>query len=149
MSGTSDDSDDFDADDVRPFLQGRTPLTTEVSDEDHADGLRPYALTGGRTGAGLSLGFETNVLATEEGFDAQDYERSERLSILELAADEPLSIAELSVFLNLPLGVVRVLASDLIEEGLLMSSNDSYSSNLKPHEDISLIRQVIAGVRAL
>jgi Protein of unknown function (DUF742) len=149
MSGTPDDIDDFDEDDVRPFLQARTPLTTQESDGDHDDGLRPYALTGGRTGAGLSLGFETNVLSTEDGYDAQDYERAERLAILELAADEPLSIAELSVFLNLPIGVVRVLASDLIEEGLLMSSNDSYSSNLKPHEDISLIRQVIAGVRAL
>jgi hypothetical protein len=56
---------------------------------------------------------------------------------------EPLSIAEISSHLDVPLGVSRVLVTDMVFEGLLDSHDraDAY--------DVGFIEALIEGIRAL
>jgi Protein of unknown function (DUF742) len=79
--------------------------------------VRPFMLTGGRTRPlhdGLRI--ETLLHAAPASLSAPL--RFEARSIVELC-QVPRSVAELSVALRLPLGVVRVLAADLVTEGHL------------------------------
>jgi hypothetical protein len=72
---------------------------------------------------------------------AQSFERAQ---ILELC-DEPMSVAEISATLRLPLGVSRVLVSDLRGEGFVNCSDSP--SDVK--SDAAMIKRLIDGVRAL
>lgn len=69
----------------------------------------------------------------------------EKASIVQLCRIEILSVAELSARLHLPLGVIRVVASDLIVEGML----EAFLPSLNVADDIDLISRLIEGVRAL
>jgi hypothetical protein len=85
---------------------------TEV-EETYA--VRPYAVTGGRTRpSSADLPIEAlvqSLRAPAPGMTA------ETVKILDLTATEFLSIAELSAHVKLPVGVVRVIVSDLADEG--------------------------------
>jgi hypothetical protein len=85
---------------------------TEV-EETYA--VRPYAVTGGRTRPSSSdLPIEAlvqSLRAPGPGMTA------ETVKILDLTATEFLSIAELSAHVKLPVGIVRVIVSDLADEG--------------------------------
>jgi hypothetical protein len=79
--------------------------------------VRPFMLTGGRTRPlhdGLRI--ETLLHAAPAALSAPL--RFEAKRIVELC-QVPRSIADLAVALRLPLGVVRVLAADLVTEGHL------------------------------
>jgi Protein of unknown function (DUF742) len=77
--------------------------------------VRPYAVTGGRTRpSSTDLPIEAlvqSLRAPAPGMTA------ETVKILDLTATEFLSIAELSAHVKLPVGVVRVIVSDLADEG--------------------------------
>ncbi|MBU2665209.1 DUF742 domain-containing protein [Actinoplanes bogorensis] len=79
--------------------------------------LRPFMVTGGRTTprhAGLRV--ETLLHATPDALVAPL--RFEARRIVELCR-EPKAVADVAVALRQPLGVVRVLADDLVDEGHL------------------------------
>ncbi|QMU77632.1 DUF742 domain-containing protein [Streptacidiphilus sp. PB12-B1b] len=78
--------------------------------------VRPYALTGGRTRFGQVLLVETLVSAVYQpgGFPPA---MPELERICELCQGQMRSIAEVSALLRLPLGVVRVWVSDLVDAG--------------------------------
>ena len=85
-----------------------------VDDEDDASSVRPYAVMGARTKAMSSVDLPIEALV--EGLVAPDVKLTpERRRILELTATQYLSIMELSAHVKLPVGVVRVLVSDLVE----------------------------------
>jgi hypothetical protein len=133
---------------VRPFLErGRSlslpPDSTEGGKA--ATGVRAYAMTRGRAHAVVHLEFETMLQATPLGLDAHHSLRFERGEILALCGDEPLSVAELSARLHLPIGVVRVVAADMLNEGLL----ESFQPSTNVADDVLLLTRLIAGVRAL
>ncbi|MGH9282495.1 MAG: DUF742 domain-containing protein [Acidimicrobiales bacterium] len=108
--------------------------------------VRPYAITGGRTRsrtAQIQLAIEALVVATE----AASANRSlalERRSIASLAVT-PVSVAEISAHLHVPIGVARVLVGDMAEEGLVQIHQPS--SDSRP--DIVLLERVLNGIRAL
>lgn len=102
-------------------------------------GVRPYLLTRGRTRSGQLAGFETLVVMTELGRERIDRMGPEHGALLAMAA-RPLSIAELSARLTLPLGVVQVLAGDLVGGGLL-AQHSGASGGAK---DPALLRRVIS-----
>ena len=78
-----------------------------------------YALTGGRTRAeGVDLQVETLVSTTQRGMAASSRLRFENARIVELCR-RPVSVAEVAVRLQVPLGVARVLVADLHSEELL------------------------------
>jgi len=79
-----------------------------------------YALTGGRTRstAGDDMPVESLVTATDAGVFAGDLQLEYRATV-ELAAT-PVSIVELGASLGVPVGVARVLVSDLVNAKYLV-----------------------------
>jgi hypothetical protein len=117
-------------------------MVNDTTDEDtEATLVRPYVITGGRTRATTSdLAVET-VVTTAGRTDATGlgFERGK----IALLCVEPLSIAEISSQLDVPLGVSRVLVTDMVSEGLL-------DSHARPDGyDVELIEALIEGIRAL
>jgi hypothetical protein len=78
-----------------------------------------YALTGGRTRstAGSELPVETLVTVTAAGSGVGDLQL-EYSETIRLAA-QPVSVVEISALLRVPVGVARVLVSDLVSAGYL------------------------------
>jgi hypothetical protein len=132
---------------LRPFVAGAPaadPTPPEVVDDDPDDAVRPYFVTGGRTRASVDLQFETIVVATSRGKSAARRLGFERAEILAVAS-EPISIAEISATLKIPLTVALVLVGDLVTANHLSMSQ----TNLAPADDIALIKRLIHGVRSL
>lgn len=81
--------------------------------------VRPFLLTGGRTRVeGVDVPLEAKLSSTEAGRAAID-RRSPEESRLLIACGQPMALVEVAATLDLPLGVVRVLAGDLLREGYL------------------------------
>jgi hypothetical protein len=59
----------------------------------------------------------------------------------------PHTLADLASDLSLPLGVIRVLAGDLLDAGLV--GVQRWSAPAAPHQDPNLLRRVLDGIRAL
>jgi hypothetical protein len=79
--------------------------------------VRPYALTGGRTRFGHVLVVETLVSALNRPARTAGGGLPECDAICELCRGHMRSIAEIAALLRMPLGVVRVLVSDLADQG--------------------------------
>jgi hypothetical protein len=108
--------------------------------------FRPYLLTGGRTRSiGVDIPVEalvvTRATADREARPARGFS-PEQAHILE-ACRVPIAIAEIAVSLAVPLGVARVLVSDLAANGWV----ELCDTATKVETD--LIRRLIAGVRAI
>lgn len=108
--------------------------------------VRPYALTGGRTRAQTELSIETILVRTPSGDIQSDRLSMERGDILRLCGD-PSSLAEISAHLHIPLGVARVLAGDLCDEGLLDFNRDHATDGGRP--SLRLLERVFDGLQAL
>ena len=109
--------------------------------------VRPYALTGGRTRSSADLAIETIVRTNRRGLDPGSRLTLERKAIASRCL-EPLSIAEISAHLHLPLGVARVLVGDMVAEGYLdCHSNTAAESGARP--DVRLLERVLDGLQAL
>ena len=123
--------DDWDDDDI-------------VIENEESRTLRPFMLTGGRTQVTVDgLEFETLVERTDHG-DPSEL-RFESAQVIGLCAD-PLSVAEISAHLSIPIGSTMVLVSDLIASGHLLSHR-IYNADSDP--GVSLITRIIAGVKQL
>ncbi|MBY8888165.1 MULTISPECIES: DUF742 domain-containing protein [Streptomycetaceae] len=115
--------------------------------------VRPYALTGGRTRFAHVLLVETFV-ATIDGPEGRPELTSggigagvmpELRAIVELCR-RMRSVAEISALLRIPLGVVRVLLSDLADTGRIRV----YGSPQGPVQpDRALLERVLSGLRRL
>jgi hypothetical protein len=57
------------------------------------------------------------------------------------------SVAEIAALLALPLGVVRVLLADMIDNGLMRAHRNPTASGSPP--DLSLMKRVLAGLHRL
>ncbi|MFD7609379.1 DUF742 domain-containing protein [Streptomyces sp. NPDC059828] len=113
--------------------------------------VRPYAMTGGRTkpGAGAErfdlialVDLIPDALARAE----QSLIGPEHRTLLGLCSDETQSVAELAASADLPVGVVRVLLSDLLEARFVAVSRPVPPAQLP---DERILREVIDGLRAL
>ena len=109
--------------------------------------VRPYAMTGGRTrSVGAEIPLEALVIVTDEGRRRAEGLAWEQRAIAELCAS-PLSVAEVSAHLKVPLGVARVLVGDMAAEGLVEMSGASGSEQAP--NDLNLLERVLNGLRAL
>ncbi len=70
----------------------------------------------------------------------------EHVEIVERCGEIPQSIAELASGLDLPVGVVRVLVGDLVQDRLVQVTRPIPPAELP---DVSILREVINGLRAL
>ena len=105
--------------------------------------VRSYTLTAGRTRAKVDLPMEATLELQDGDPGAGD---SPRMRVLRVC--DAKSVAEVSALLKLPVGVVRVLLSDLVEEGRVRvqaTLSDQSSSN----ERRDLIERTLRGLRAL
>ncbi len=109
--------------------------------------VRPYALTGGRTRSrGSNLPLETLITATDDGRSAIPKLSPEEKQIVLLCA-RPLSIAEISARLAVPLGVARVLAGDMRADGLVEAHRSPVTDDA---EDLkSVLERVLDGLQSL
>jgi hypothetical protein len=115
--------------------------------------VRPYALTGGRTQFGHVLLVETFVAAIEgpenrlEILSGDWAERvmPEMRAIVELCR-RMRSVAEISALLRMPLGVVRVLLSDLADQGRIRVYGTGHAPGAPDH---ALLERVLSGLRRL
>jgi Protein of unknown function (DUF742) len=112
-----------------------------ADDQTESSLVRPYVITGGRTQATKDdLTVETVVtVANKADVSTLGFERAKIAAL----CVEPLSIAEISSFLDVPLGVSRVLVTDMVSEGLL----DSHARSMG--DDVELIEALIKGIRSL
>lgn len=109
--------------------------------------VRPYAVTGGRTRARSDLPMEAIVKTTAHGQSATARLTLERKQIALLCLS-PLSIAEISAHLSLPLGVARVLVGDMAADGLVNSHHvEATSTSERP--SLKLLERVLDGLQAL
>lgn len=109
--------------------------------------VRPYAVTGGRTrSTALGLNMITLVIAVRTPADVRLVEQ-EYLDILD-ACRYPLSVAEVSAKLHLPLAVTKILVTDLIERGDLLYRSPPVSHR-DDRPDLPLLQKVLDGIRRL
>lgn len=115
--------------------------------------VRPYALTGGRTRFGHVLFVETFVATIDapeqrRALTAGDWAERvmpEMRAIVELCR-RMRSVAEISALLKMPLGVVRVLLSDLADQGRIRVYGTGHGPG---SPDRALLERVLGGLRRL
>ncbi|MGH3796312.1 MAG: DUF742 domain-containing protein [Pseudonocardiaceae bacterium] len=106
--------------------------------------VRPYAVARGRTRPTRhDLEMITLVVAVTTDLDVDmDAEYAQIMSICQ----RPMSIAEVSALLDLPLVVIKVLLSDLIDRGHLIFRSPPRTSDVPKME---LLQAVLDGIRKL
>ncbi|CAM5528970.1 MULTISPECIES: DUF742 domain-containing protein [Streptomyces] len=116
--------------------------------------VRPYSLTGGRTRFGHVLLVETFVAALEAPEERKELTNGSLKSVMpELRAIVELcrrmrTVAEISALLKMPLGVVRVLLSDLADQGKIRVYGTG-TAHGTGRPDRALLERVLSGLRRL
>ncbi len=111
--------------------------------EDTGRLIRPYAITGGRTGGEVEIGLESQIQASTRASTHLGAYRWEAAQLIELV-QTPMALIELAARLELPLGVARVLVADLISDGAVVLHKPVTTQNFG-----SLLERVLDGVRNL
>jgi len=103
--------------------------------------VRPYTITAGRTRGSVDLPMEA-TLSREAQPDSGH--SAAALQILEVCHLK--SVAEVSALVKMPIGVVRVLLSDLVEHGLVRVQA-TITEDSSRDERIELIERTLRGLR--
>jgi hypothetical protein len=122
-----------------------TPLPIDEFGDDAAM-VRPYAWTGGRTKANYDLKLETLISTTELADDETLLPQLEHRAVSTLCR-YPLSVAEIAAKLSIPLGVARVILSDMAELGLISIHRTFADDDIAAH--LVLMERVLSGLRRL
>ncbi|GGN41382.1 DUF742 domain-containing protein [Streptomyces fuscichromogenes] len=117
--------------------------------------VRPYSLTGGRTRFGHVLLVETFVAALEAPEERKELTNGslstrvmpEMRAIVELCR-RMRTVAEIAALLKMPLGVVRVLLSDLADQGQIRVYGTG-TGHGAGRPDRALLERVLSGLRRL
>jgi hypothetical protein len=114
-------------------------------DDEAGPLVRPYAMTRGRTRpANRDLNMITLVVAVKDEVDTVALD-ADYVQILEMCRN-PMSIAELAAHMDVPIVVVKVLLSDLVERGEVIARNPARDVRVP---DMKLLQAVLDGVRRL
>ncbi|HEX9334311.1 MAG TPA: DUF742 domain-containing protein [Pseudonocardiaceae bacterium] len=125
----------------------RRDLSPDLDDlADPAAMVRPYAWTRGRTRANHDLKLETLISTTDLGQDETRLLQLEHRSVSALCR-YPLSVAEVAAKLSVPLGVARVVLSDMAEQGLISIHRTFADDDIAAH--LVLMERVLSGLRRL
>jgi Protein of unknown function (DUF742) len=105
-----------------------------------------YALTGGRTrsSTGSDMPVETLVTVTPAGRRATDLHLEYRATV-EMAV-RPVSVVEIGAALRVPVGVARVLVSDLVDAGYLAVHLPPSTAGEGPGPEV--LGRLLEGLRA-
>lgn len=114
--------------------------------EDHGPVVRPYAMTAGRTSPSKgTFDLVSLVKATRPPSTLGSGHSPEQVAILSMC-QQPLSVAEISARLDLPLSVVRVFLGDLLHLELIMVRQPQPAGQQLSDE---LLEAMLDGLRAL
>ena len=119
--------------------------------EFEARTVRPYAVTGGRVKSWSDLPLEA-LIELMPGAVASTGLPPERKAILHHAAAGFISVAELSALLHLPIGVIRILVSDLADQQFIRvhsSQPVEVHTGESPALSLSVLESVLNGISAL
>jgi hypothetical protein len=136
---------------VKPAAETARRLPVRGADRRPAR-VRPYSLTGGRTRFGHVLLVETFVAALEAPEERRELTNGNLGRIMpELQAIVEIcrrmrTVAEISALLKMPLGVVRVLLSDLADQGKIRVYGTGHGAG---QPDRALLERVLNGLRRL
>jgi hypothetical protein len=105
--------------------------------------VRPHVVTGGRAHPTRNIfDLVTLVIATRDQVGGLS---PEKRRVMELCRGGALSVAEVAGHLGLPVGIIKVLLSDLVDSGHLATRASAPEARL-PGDD--LLREVLDGLRA-
>lgn len=104
--------------------------------------VRSYTITGGRTQSKVDLPMEA-TLRLQPGRDGRGLSPS-AAQVLEHC--DRRSVAEVSALANMPLGVVRVLLGDLLEQGIIRIQA-TITEQTSKDERLELIERTLRGLR--
>ena len=114
--------------------------TTGASDSDSAF-VRPYMITGGRTvGHAGDIALETLVVA-KRPTDGLSLDHATVVNLCE--GGQPLSVIEIALNMDQPIGVARVLVADLTSSGHVAQYDTAATENEV------LVRRLLEGIRSL
>ncbi|MEU6645037.1 DUF742 domain-containing protein [Saccharomonospora sp. NPDC046836] len=132
----------------RVFAEAEQPEELEQFDplEQHRLRVRPYVLTRGRTQARQDLAVET-LISTDPQAPWNSEQLSSEYQAVRRLCMQPRSVAEVAALLAVPLGVARVLLSDLAEAGLVHVHTTTASYAGRP--DYVLMQRVLEGLHRL
>ena len=119
--------------------------------------VRPYVVTSGRVRATCShMPLETLMEAAPDAVAALQGLPPEKREILSQVIGAYVSVAEVSSRVGLPLGVVKVLVSDLSDDGLLRlhhavlaDDQDLHHGALSPAVPMQVLEEVLHGISHL
>ena len=121
--------------------------------EYEARTVRPYAVTGGRVRSSRSADLPLEALVeVMPGAVTSSGLTPEKRAILQHAAHTYISVAELSAMLHLPLGVVRIVVSDLADAKYIRvhtSTPVEVHTGQSPALSLSVLESVLNGIAAL
>jgi hypothetical protein len=104
-----------------------------------------YAITRGRTRShGQDLALETLVTTTKHGVASRPLLRFEQVHIVDLCRT-PMSVVEVAAKLRLPVGVARVLVSDMHAENMLSIHRPPVTPEGRPHTEV--LERLLRGLR--
>src|SRR5690606_19725964 len=130
----------------RVVMSPRDPFAEDDADLEVKElRTRPYVMTKGRTHARPDLAIETLVSATPHA-QWHLHKNPEYRKVGQVCA-QPRSVAEVAALLAVPLGVARVLISDLADTGFVRIHAAPQSTDGRP--DRQLMHRVLAGLQRL
>jgi Protein of unknown function (DUF742) len=121
------------------------PLDREWLDQDAGPVVRPYALTGGLTRpSGQRFDLLDMVRAARRAVEDLPQLSPEQTELLQ-RCQMPARLADLAADLDLPIGVIRILVSDLRERGLIMI----HRAQPTGLSDLKILQEVLDGLRRI
>lgn len=105
--------------------------------------VRAYTITAGRTKANVELPMEATLRMDPHDADAPLTPAMRQV----LDVCDQRSVAEVSALVSMPIGVVRVLLGDLVEQGLVRVQA-TITENSSKDERIELIERTLRGLRS-
>jgi hypothetical protein len=112
--------------------------------------VRPYTMTGGRTGKDLPpIALEAIVVATPHGQKMRNSLRWEASHIIDLTRAGT-ALVELAARLDIPIGVVRVIVADLAQRDFVKLTEpvDQDTPDMS-EEYANLLKKVLDGINSL
>ncbi|GHF56100.1 hypothetical protein FHX82_002359 [Amycolatopsis bartoniae] len=129
------------------FPAPRVPqFADDIPGDDAGPRVRPYVLTRGRTQSTYELALETMVNVRADARWTGAALNSEYQPV-RAACRRPVSVAEVAATLSIPLGVARVLLSDMAELGLLHIHGTERTAEGRP--PLALMRRVLDGLQRI
>ena len=105
--------------------------------------VRAYTITAGRTKSHVELPMEATLRMDPRDADAPLTPAMRQI----LDVCDQRSVAEVSALVSMPIGVVRVLLGDLVEQGLVRVQA-TITENSSKDERIELIERTLRGLRS-